>query len=231
MNEKPLIIAEIGNNHEGDFDLAIQMMEIAYFECGTDMVKFQAGTAEDFVKSKDQIEFYKRYAFSIQEYEVLYKHGKRKGIPVFFSVFGDSNFDKLRCFPYFKIAARQCVYSYIEKWQSPNTFISIPHTIPESDLSGLKIKSGIVMHCVSEYPAKDPMLYRIKRFQKIFNLPIGYSDHTIGIKACLEVSKIKGLRAIEKHFTLRHNLGPLRDHKLSATPEEMKELVDKIRGK
>ena len=87
------------------------------------------------------------------------------------------------------------------------------------------------MHCISSYPAKDDQLDldKILEMKKILpNCLIGYSDHSIGIDACIYAASI-GAKIIEKHFTLSHNFSDFRDHKLSATPEEMRDLVKKIR--
>ncbi len=81
------------------------------------------------------------------------------------------------------------------------------------------------MHCVTEYPAKDAKLERIKWLSEFLGKPVGYSDHTIGIEACVEAVRKYDACVIEKHFTFDHDFGPLRDHKHAATPEEMRELV------
>jgi sialic acid synthase SpsE len=81
---------------------------------------------------------------------------------------------------------------------------------------------------VSAYPtpAKEANLAAIKNLRKWTPL-IGYSDHTIGID-CAMAAFIIGARIIEKHFTLAHDLSSFRDHALSATPEEMRELTRKL---
>ena len=64
--------------------------------------------------------------------------------------------------------------------------------------------------------------------EKFSNIPVGYSDHCLGIRAAI-LSVALGARVIEKHFTDDKNFSAFRDHKLSANPEEMKELVELIR--
>ena len=62
------------------------------------------------------------------------------------------------------------------------------------------------------------------------NLEIGFSDHFVGIEEAVYAASFMGAVAIEKHFTLAHDFGPLRDHELSATPAELKELVERVKG-
>lgn len=87
-------------------------------------------------------------------------------------------------------------------------------------------KELILLHCVSTYPPKDGNinLNNLDFFRKNFDYPIGWSDHTIGITIPL-ASVAKGACLIEKHFTFDKNL-PGWDHKVSATPEELKLMVE-----
>lgn len=223
----PLIIAEAGNNHEGNIDIAIELINEAR-RCGADLVKFQAGTAKGFARTRADIKRYKKYELGPNGYGKLVRHGFNVGIPVFFSVWSDE-FHFLRNLEFFKIAARQCNQKYIDAYadsgrDDKRTFLSIPHTFK----GNIDIRGCMPMHCVSEYPTSNPRLGRIEWMKKKFGLPVGYSDHSIGIKNCIAAAKI-GVAAIEKHFTLAHDFGPLRDHKLSATPDELKKLVEAVK--
>ena len=87
------------------------------------------------------------------------------------------------------------------------------------------------LHCVSAYPTapEDAALAQIPELAR--ELPgavVGYSDHTLGGDACV-AAVAAGARILEKHFTLRHDLSDFRDHQLSADPEEMAELVARVR--
>jgi sialic acid synthase SpsE len=89
----------------------------------------------------------------------------------------------------------------------------------------------VIMHCVSSYPApkEQANLKAISTLKSTFpNLVIGYSDHTLGIKAAI-FAVAAGARIIEKHFTLNKNQSDFRDHKLSADPAEMESLVLQIK--
>lgn len=87
----------------------------------------------------------------------------------------------------------------------------------------------ILMHCVSSYPAdtEDTNLSAMHTMSRAFNLPVGYSDHTMGIEIPIAAVAM-GACAIEKHFTLSKDMnGP--DHKASLEPEELKQMVQALR--
>jgi sialic acid synthase SpsE len=87
----------------------------------------------------------------------------------------------------------------------------------------------ILLHCVSNYPADpdDVNLRAIETMARAFRLPIGYSDHTLGIEVPI-ASVALGACVLEKHFTLDRNLpGP--DHQASAEPDELAAMVTGIR--
>ena len=87
-----------------------------------------------------------------------------------------------------------------------------------------------ILHCVSNYPARieDVNLNAIRTMEMAFGLPIGYSDHTMGIEAAIAAVAV-GARVIEKHFTLDRDMeGP--DHKASLEPKELKDMVRAIRN-
>ena len=88
----------------------------------------------------------------------------------------------------------------------------------------------VLLHCVSSYPAKyeDVNLKAILTLKEAFKLPVGYSDHTLGIEIAIAVVAL-GAKVIEKHFTLDRGLpGP--DHKASLEPDELKAMVKAIRN-
>jgi len=88
----------------------------------------------------------------------------------------------------------------------------------------------ILLHCVSNYPAKyeDVNLKAMLTLKEAFKLPVGYSDHTLGIEVAVAATAL-GAKVIEKHFTLDRGLpGP--DHKASLEPDELKAMVKAIRN-
>lgn len=224
--KSPIIIAECGNTHEGSMTIAYDLIDEAK-EAGADLVKFQAGTAEGFALHKQDIEFYRKFELGLEGYRKLFAYGKKIGISIFFSIW-NREFKEFWKLKYKKIPARQCHNSVIEKYDSETTFISIPSYNTNPVFLG--IKKGIPMHTVCEYPAKNPMLQRIEFLRKRLNMDIGYSDHTIGTEACITAVKHFGCVAIEKHFTLNKTASDFRDHQLSATPLELKMMVEMLKN-
>ena len=92
------------------------------------------------------------------------------------------------------------------------------------------INKTYFLHCVANYPVdpKNANLNFMLKLKKIFKDNIGYSDHTIGIDACL-ISFLLGSIVIEKHFTLDKSFSKFRDHAISADPKDMSLLVKKIK--
>ena len=223
----PIIISEVGNCHEGNINAALEMLEKSK-ECGADLVKFQAGLAENFARKHEDIPRYKKYELGLHGYNRILARGREIGIPVFFSVWSDV-FKDYWNLEWTKIPARQCNYNVIGRYANEKTFISIPHLMPDHEVFSLGITHGIIMHCVEKYPAHNPFLNRMLRLKEMFCMDTGYSDHTIGIDSCIKAVEF-GAYAIEKHFTLAHDFGPLRDHIHAATPEEFKTFVEKVRG-
>src|SRR5690606_10008328 len=88
----------------------------------------------------------------------------------------------------------------------------------------------ILLHCTSNYPTvfTDVNLRAMLTLQEAFKLPVGYSDHTLGIEVPIAAVAL-GARVIEKHFTLDRTMpGP--DHRASLEPHELKAMVEKIRN-
>jgi sialic acid synthase SpsE len=226
---KPYVIAEVGNCHEGSLAVALELIDRAK-DSGADFVKFQAGTARGFARTPEDVERYKKYELGMEGYWSLVERAGKVGIEIFFSTWDDI-FENLNRFPivWRKIPARQCDKTTIALKSTPFTFISIPHWFDEAQVKALGIIQGIPMHCVTEYPAKDPMLGRIMKLRDWTALPTGFSDHTIGIEAAISAVKDAGSVAIEKHFTKSHDFGPLRDHALAATPDELAALVKAVK--
>lgn len=234
-NPKCLIIAEAGNNHEGHLDTALELIERAK-EAGADLVKFQAGMAEGFARNPTdatEVAKYRRYELGRTGYDRLVAHGIAVGIPVFFSVWSPEFEDYFKL-PWRKIAARQCTRENVARHDSPATFVSIPHTLPLKHVAALGLNKSVPMHVVAQYPASSAMQARMRDVRLTLRLnvgDVGYSDHTVGIywPVRMATHPQHRARAVEKHFTLAHDFGPLRDHTLSATPKEMKEMVERIK--
>ena len=245
---KVFIIAEIGNNHEGSFKLAKKMINKAA-TVGVDAVKFQTFLPEHLVSFEDQSRLNKLRGFqlSYEQFKELSKIAKKKGL-IFFSTPLDIKSAKFlnTIQPIFKIASGDNnFYPLIDTVAKFGKSIIISTGVAKIDeikkvhdkilkVWSSKKKSNrnlALLHCVSSYPVPNEQtnLASIIYLKKFFpDVVVGYSDHTIGINAAV-LSVVAGARIVEKHFTLDKNLSDFRDHKLSADPEEMRLMVNKIR--
>jgi len=122
---------------------------------------------------------------------------------------------------------------YLAETKKPIIFSSGMSTLEETEkaISFLKSKDVrlILLHCVSNYPCppEELNLNTIKFYNEKFDIPIGFSDHSIENDAAVAAVAL-GAKVIEKHFTLSRELYGA-DHKVSQTPEEFKQLVARIR--
>ena len=243
IKNKVLIIAEIGNNHEGSFSLAKKLIEKAA-KAGVDAVKFQTFETEEFVNDLDQLKYkrYKKFELSKEEFYKLSKFARSKKL-IFISTPLDieSAIYLNKCVDYFKISSGDNNYfQLIEKvlsFKKPVIISSglIDHSKIKNLLKFIKkrkfpMKKVFLLHCVSDYPVidKEANLLSIKFLKDTFKINIGYSDHTLGTEASV-IASAYGAKIIEKHFTIDKNYSNFRDHKLSADPKEMVELVKSVR--
>ena len=239
--DRPFVIAEIGNNHEGDFSVAKEMVQAAK-EAGVDAVKFQMISPEGLV-TRDQIsriEQLGRFSLSSDQFRELAQLSKDLGLVFFSSVFDCELVDRFdEILDIYKVSSGDSTYiDLIEKVASTGkpTIISTGG-LRLSEMKRLKShfqniqpdsSKLALLHCVSQYPTHpdDAFLIMIERMKmEIPNTIIGYSDHTLGNQACF-IAGAMGAEIIEKHFTLSHSHSEFRDHSLSANPRQMKELVD-----
>ena len=240
---KVLIVAEIGNNHEGSFKLAKQLIKKAA-KAGVDAVKFQTFTAEKFINDTDQLRYnrYKKFELSKKDFYNLSKFAKSKKL-IFISTPLDiqSAIYLNKCVDYFKIASGDNNYLQLIKkvlsFKKPIIIstgllgdLEIADLIKLIKKNHFPMKKVFFLHCVSDYPVKDneANLTSIKYLKDKFKINIGYSDHTLGIEASINAVAY-GAQIIEKHFTIDKNYSNFRDHKLSADPIEMMKLVKSVR--
>ena len=237
---KTIIIAEIGNNHEGNFNLAKKLVTLAA-ENGADIAKFQTIIPEKLVNvdDKERIKQLNNFKFSFKQFELLKKHCDKNGIYFMSTPFSIDTIDFLNeLVPAFKISSGDLTFipliDKIIKKTKPillSTGLSSNEEI-KTIIKYLKKNSNknyflnkiMLLHCVSSYPTKieQSKLEQIYLLKKLIN-NVGYSDHVMGINACL-ISRIFGATVIEKHFTIDKNYSNFRDHQLSCTPSELKYL-------
>jgi sialic acid synthase SpsE len=242
LDEKVLVVAEIGNNHEGNLEVAKTLVRQAA-ACGVDAVKFQTFQTRYFVRRQDRARYERLQQFELpySAWEELYKVTKDLGL-LFFSTPLDlesARFleDLVDCY---KIASGDNnFYPLLEQVCQTGKDIILSSGISDLDQvqqsrryiedhwSRQGLQPGLaILHCVSSYPvpAEQANLAAIPYMRSTLGCPIGYSDHTLGLTACI-IAMALGAQIIEKHFTLDKNYSDFRDHQLSADPKELKELV------
>lgn len=247
-SKQVFIIAEIGTNHNGDFDTAMVLIDEAA-KAGVDAVKFQTFTAERFISRsvpvfprakalgyKTQFERFKDLEFSAGQLQELHEFALGKGLIFMSTPFDEEAVDMLEpLVPTYKVASGDLINTkllrYISSKGKPVILSTGQASVEEIDraMEVFEKERLMLMHCVSAYPTPDveANLRSIPFLESRYNVVVGYSDHTIGILACTAAVAM-GARAIEKHFTLdkTRNFG---DHLLSANPKDMKTLVAEVR--
>jgi N,N'-diacetyllegionaminate synthase len=242
-----MIIAEIGNNHEGDFGRAAEMIRRAATS-GVDAVKFQTFMRpEHFHTSSDPERIQRLQGFQLELAQIReLAHIAREANVMFFSTPLDiaavEFLDEIA--PVFKIAS--CDNNYlalidaISKTGKPvilssgladlNTLSAAKARFQSNWAKSGQVSELAILHCVSAYPtpAEQANLSAIGTIQRKLGGCVGYSDHTLGIEAAV-LSVGLGARIIEKHFTIDKNLSDFRDHQLSADTGEMALLVQRVR--
>jgi N,N'-diacetyllegionaminate synthase len=240
------IIAEIGNNHEGSFPVAKKML-IEAAKTGVNAVKFQTFKAESYVgfANLDRFNQIKSYELSHQEFTELKYIADNEGVEFMSTPFDLESADFINSLvSRFKISSSDnTFYPLIEKvigFDKPVIISSGISTIDilNQTINFIKKIKGVnyinqslsILHCVSSYPTEihEAQLGSIPFLKQKYPCKIGYSDHTLGIDACV-LSVALGAKIVEKHFTLDHNYSSFKDHQISANPQEMRLLVEKIR--
>ena len=250
-----LIIAEAGVNHNGDFSIALELINQASL-AGAQYIKFQtfktenittlnAKKAEYQLKNKlideSQFEMLKSLEIPLQWYPKLINHCKKKNIKFLSTGFDIESIDLLEKLDIslFKIASGEITHKRLLKHvASKNKNIILSTGMADmkeiNEAINVLISEGIdkeqitVLHCSTQYPTplKDVNLLAMLDIKKRFNLKVGYSDHTQGIEVSIAAAAL-GAKVIEKHFTLDKTLpGP--DHKASLDPMEFKKMVEGI---
>lgn len=238
---KVFIVAEIGLNHNGDLNLAKQMI-IKAKHAGADAVKFQVYKTDFFIHkgfALDQYNILKKYELNYKSFQELKIFSDKNNIIFFASPFDFQSVDFLIQIksPILKIASGELSNKYFLHYCAKKNiplFISTGlHTFPETKKiikTVEKINNKLaIFYCLSEYPLKieSANLNALSLYQTAFDFPIGFSDHSK--RNLLDIIAVtKGAKIIEKHFTINHNLpGP--DHKISLDFNEFKELVQNIK--
>lgn len=255
-DEKPVyIIAELSANHNQDFKQAVQLIKAAK-EAGADAIKLQTYTPDTITIDCDN-EYFHIGKGTIWEGKTLYKLYQEAytpwewqpnlkqvandlGMDLFSSPFDRTAVDFLEKMgvPAYKVASFELVdiplIQYIAKTGKPVIMSTGMATLAEIDEAVTAARDAgckeiALLKCTSSYPAKseEMNLRTIPHMAQAFGLPVGLSDHTLGIAVPVSAVTI-GACIVEKHFTLSRKIsGP--DSAFSLEPQEFKAMVDAIR--
>lgn len=253
--KKVFIIAEAGDNHNGDYDTALKLVDKAV-EAGADCVKFQTFVTErvisklaekaDYQKEstgtdESQYEMVKKLELSFEQFRQIKKYCEQKKIMFLSTPFDLESIEFLQeiDIPFWKIPSGEITnLPYLEKMAhtGKDIIMSTGMCTMEEIQKAIDIlrKNGAgkitLLHCNTEYPTPygDVNLRAMKTMADTFGVEVGYSDHTKGIEVPIAAVAM-GAVVIEKHFTLDKNMpGP--DHKASLEPYELKQMVQSIRN-
>lgn len=245
LERSVLVIAEVGNNHEGDLDLALELVGLAA-EAGAGAVKFQTMEPTRLVSPSDvdRIAQLERFRLPADAWQRLRAAADDAGVLFLSTPFDLDAVKTLDPFvPAFKVAS------------GDNDFIALLRAVAQrakpvllsaglADVEGIRrsvevlqdvwrrlgVDPGLaVLHCVVSYPtaAADANLGALRDLASL-GVTLGYSDHTVGTEAAF-LSVALGARVIEKHFTIAKDHSSFRDHQLSSDPPELAELVRRVR--
>lgn len=251
---KPIIIAEAGVNHNGKLSTALQLVDAAVL-AGADYVKFQTFQANLLVTSsaptaayqqkqtgeQNQSQMLKQLELSWADHLTIQAYCQSKGIEFLSTAFDLPSIDWLikLGITLGKIPSGEITnYPYLKKMalSFPQLIIStgmteiweIQEALEVLYQHGHSSETVTVLHCTTSYPtsAEDVHLRALSTLRSTLGVPIGYSDHTLGIEVPLAAVAL-GATVIEKHFTLSRSMpGP--DHQASLEPNELKAMVDGI---
>lgn len=245
--EPPYVIAEIGSNHNGDMELCRRMIDSAK-SCGADAVKFQSWSKDSLVSKAEYArntsyadkdkhfgsleEMVEKYQFTPDQHVEIVDYCKKLDVAFLSSCFSNDEVDLLDRLKVaaFKIASMDINYlpllRYVGSKKRPVMLSTGMSTLGEIERAISELRAAgsgplALLHCISIYPPamEDIHLRNISSLEAAFNVPVGFSDHSLGTAIPLAAIAL-GACIIEKHFTLKKDL-PGWDHAISADPAEL----------
>jgi N,N'-diacetyllegionaminate synthase len=256
MNERVIIIAEAGVNHNGDLALAKKLIDAAS-DASADYVKFQTFKAEKIASrlaekaeyqkkstgtGESQLSMLKKLELTDQDHKDLIDYCRKKSITFLSTPFDMDSIDLLKGLGISlgKIPSGEITnLPYLQKMA--RSFDTLVMSTGMADMGEIEAAVNViigtgfpkhkltVLHCTTEYPTPfvEVNLRAMQTIRDRFGVSVGYSDHTPGIEVPVAAVAL-GACLIEKHFTLDRNMeGP--DHKASLEPDELKAMITAIR--
>jgi len=244
-DSRPLVVAEVGINHEGDVQKALQMVDAAA-NAGAEVIKFQCHITDKEMIPTDMKpgeisdeklwDIIKRCELTASQEAQIQEYCRQKGLIYFSTPFSREAADRLAKLdvPVFKIGSGECnnlpLLDHIASIGKPmilstgmNDLLSIARSVDIISRHGVPLA---LMHCTSIYPTpyNKVRLGALTELQHRFpGLPVGLSDHSIGIWTCLGAVAL-GASILEKHFTVSRSwAGP--DVPISIEPNELADLI------
>lgn len=238
----PLLIAEIGGNHEGNFDYAVRLTELA-IASGADVVKFQlyrGDTLVSPVESPDRNEHFKRFELAREQHLQLAERCHEAGVGYLASVWDLEMLDWID--PYltvYKIGSGDLTaYPIIRELarRGKPIILSTGLSTLEEVLDCVRFIQSVnadyrspdmlaLLQCTSMYPIEEAEanLRVMDTLRDATGLTVGYSDHTTG-QLALFVAAARGAKVLEFHFTDQREGKSFRDHQVSLTSDEVQAL-------
>jgi len=243
---EPFIIAEAGINHDGEFEKAIELVDLA-IDAGASAIKFQTHITDKEMIPTDMKpgniseeplwDIIDRCVLDNEQEKSLFDYAKEKGILFFSTPFSREGADRLNELgvELYKIGSGECnnlpLLNHVAKYKKPMILSTGMNDISSVRVSVETILShGVplaLLHCTSIYPAppETMRLGAISHLKDEFpDLEIGLSDHSLGISVALGSIAV-GANVVEKHFT-KSRKWPGPDNPFSIEPKELKNLVD-----
>lgn len=252
---RTFVIAEIGVNHNGDLGQALRLIDAAA-QAGAQAAKFQTFRADALTTASAESVAYQKQSGAKGQYEMLQalelseeahhtiaRHCNERGIEFMSTAFDQASLDMLcdlgirrikvpsgevNNIPYLEDCARRGLPVVLSTGMAELEEVRRAVTVIRQTMAGARRSDLVVLHCTTAYPAEldDVNLRAMQTMANELNVPVGYSDHTLGTLVA-PIAVALGAEVIEKHLTLDRTMaGP--DHAASLEPDELATMIATI---
>lgn len=238
----PLLIAEIGGNHEGDFATALRLLDLAACS-GVDFVKFQIYTGDGLVspvEAPDRHRHFRGFELSREQHVELVHRCDAAGVGYLASVWDLGLLQWIDPqLTMYKVGSGDLTALPLLRWMATrgkpmilstglatlNEVLAATHFVQGVNPAYRRAEQFALLQCTSSYPTPlvEANLRAMDDLRAASGLAVGYSDHTVGDLALL-VAAARGAQILEFHFTDKREGRTFRDHAVSLTADEVREL-------